>query len=203
MMRLKYAVLLGATIGLTACLKDPSSIPSVSPSISPSIVAKPAASPSPSPKPANPPLTVQKLKNAQYYILASEPTLLKDGQYEKQQQKFKLDDVVAYGDFTKDNIKDAVGSVTIDRDGRKFTYLVAVANDRGNPKNIASEFLGEGVKVQELSASPEKITVKMDKECCPKQEITRSYSLKDIKPAPSAPKEKQAGGTASPSTQKP
>ena len=182
-MKFKYAAALIVMLGLSGCPKEQASAPTASASAIVKPVEGQAAKPSPSPKPVDAPLTVQKLKNARYYILANEPTPLKDGKYEnKQKQTFKLGDLVLYGDINKDKIKDAVGTITIDRDARSFTYLVVVANDRGEPKNVASEFLGEGVKVKELEISSEKITVKMDKDCCPKQEITRSYNLKDIKP---------------------
>ena len=171
------ALVMAIGLGLNGCSKEQALTPS------PPASSQPVAQAKPSPKPVDSPLTVQKLKNARYYILANEPTLLKDGKFEnKQKQKFKLDDLVAYGDINQDKIKDAVGTITLDRDARSFTYLVAVANDRGEPKNVASEFLGEGVTVKELAAKDGKITLKMDKDCCPKQEITRSYNLKDIKP---------------------
>ena len=195
-MRLKHAaaLIIAIDLGLSSCAREQATVPSAAATpAQQTAAAKPSASPTASLKPGNlkpvdAPLTVQKLKNARYYILANEPTLLKNGIYEnKQKQKFKLDDLVAYGDINQDKIKDAVGTITIERDARSFTYLVAIANDRGEPKNIASEFLGEGVKVKELTATAEKITLKMDKDCCPKQEITRSYNLKDIKPVVTTP----------------
>lgn len=183
------ALMIAIDLGLSSCAQDQSSVPiAASPSATPKSDQTATAKPSASPKPVDAPLTVQKLKNARYYILANQPTPLKEGRYENQQkQTFRLNDLVAYGDLNKDKIKDAVGTITIDRDARSFTYLVALVNDRGEPKNIASEFLGEGVKVKELTANNGQITLKMDKDCCPNQEITRSYDLKDIKPVVTTP----------------
>lgn len=179
---------------------------STTPTTKPSSTASPTLkTPSPKPtsaKPKNskPPLTVQKLKNTEYYILSEGPITLKNGKFQdKQKRTFTLGDVVAYGDLNKDGIKDAVGSIDVGINGRTFTYLVGVVNERGNPKNVSAEFLGERVKVKTLSANAGKIDVKMDRyapgdpDCCPSQEISRGFSIKtEQKPSKTSTKDSKA-----------
>ncbi|NJP08717.1 MAG: hypothetical protein HC866_03905 [Leptolyngbyaceae cyanobacterium RU_5_1] len=155
--------------------------------------ASPSSSASPASKSSvqtNSPLTVEKLKNAEYYFLAKGPIKLVNGKYEDKQTKrtFTISDVVTYGDLNQDGVKDAATTlnVTIPNSG-SFAYLVALVNDAGSPKNISSEFLGPGVTVKTLLIKPDKmIEVVMDQyqpgdpDCCPSLKITRSYKLKDI-----------------------
>lgn len=143
-----------------------------------------SASPQPQKSAASkPPLTVQKLKNATYYILSEGPVTLKDGKYQdKQNRTFTLGDVVAYGDLNKDGIKDAIAPLTITINDRTFTYLVGLINEAGTPKNTVTEFLGEGVTVTSLAANAGKIDVKMDK-CCPNETISQGFSFNQIKAA--------------------
>lgn len=145
--------------------------------------SSPAASPKPQKPAAKPPLTVQKLKNATYYVLSDGPVTLKNGTYQdKQKRTFTLGDVVAYGDLNKDGIKDAVAPLTIAINDRTFTYLVGSINEAGTPKNVVTEFLGEGATVTSLSANAGKIDVTMDK-CCPSQTISQGFSFNQIKSA--------------------
>lgn len=172
-----------------------------SPSPSPAATASPAAAtkanaPAKTTPKGKPPLTVAKLKNAEYFILAEGPVTLKNGKFQdKQKRTFTLGEVVAYGDLNKDGIKDAVAPLTINIDGRDFTYLVGVLNENGNPKNTSSDFLGERVKVKTLSANAGNIEVKMDKyspgdpECCPSVTITRKYTYKPFKPTDTTKKD--------------
>ncbi|MBD2021681.1 hypothetical protein H6F43_15990 [Leptolyngbya sp. FACHB-36] len=149
-----------------------------------------AAARSPQPKSASrSPLTLQKLKNTEYYVVADSPAPLKNGKYQDKRRSFSLGDVVAYGDLNRDGIKDAVTTLDIAIGGRTFTYLASVLNQNGSPKNVSSEFLGERVKVKTLAANAGKITVKMDKyapgdaACCPSQEVSRGYTFKETKPS--------------------
>jgi len=222
----KLTLSLGLSLGfgLSSCssisLLDRSSAPS--PSVSPAVSASPAASPTTSPSPGSSPsatpstapsaqpnkpakstskipLTVQKLKNTEYYLLAEGPVKLTNGKFQdKKKRTFTLGDVVAYGDLNKDGIKDAVATLTVTIDGRNFTYLVGVLNEGGNPKNASAEFLGEKVKVKTLSVNAGKINVKMDKygpddpDCCPSQTITRTYVYTPFKQANADKKDKKA-----------
>jgi hypothetical protein len=178
--------------------------PSPSPSGSPSPVssASPATSPPPVAKTLTAPdLTVEKLKNAEYFFLAKGPVKLVNGKYEDPATKrvYTLGDVVTYGDLNKDGIKDAVAvvQVTIPDQG-DFVYLVSLINDNGNPRNISAEFLGPQMKVKTLTIKPDQlIEVQMDQYerggTDPIKEITQSFKLKDPaasaspSPSPSAP----------------
>lgn len=178
----------------------PSSPAPASPS--PGASASPAASPPPVAKTLTAPdLTVEKLKNAEYYFLAKGPIKLVNGKYEDPETKriFTMSDVVTYGDLNNDGIKDAVTAVqvTVPNQG-DFAYLVALVNDNGNPRNISAEFLGPQVKVKTLTIKPEQtIEVQMDQYRSggtePVAEISQSFKLKD--PA------SQASPTASPTAQ--
>jgi hypothetical protein len=138
---------------------------------------------------SRPPLTLEKLKNAEYYFLAKGPIRLTQGTYEDKETKrtYQLSDVVTYGDINKDGIKDAVTAltVTIPNQGN-FSYLVALANEAGSPQNISTEFIGSGIKVKSLKVNPDNsIEAVMDQyqagdpDCCPSLKITRTYKLKN------------------------
>ncbi|MBL1174367.1 hypothetical protein [Pantanalinema sp. GBBB05] len=185
---------LGLSLGLNGCNSTSSqSSPPVAPATSSS--AKPAASPVP-PTSSKPPLTVAKLKNAEYYILAKGPIKLTDGKYEDPESKrsFVMDEVVTYGDLNQDGIKDAATSikVTVPNSG-DFSYLVAVVNQAGNPKHISAEFLGPRVRVKTLEIKHDRtIAATMeqyqpnDPACCPSVKITSTYKLKDLPTATTA-----------------
>jgi hypothetical protein len=165
---------------------------------SPSPTAKPfnsAATPAPSqPSASRPPLTVEKLKNSEYYFLTKGPIKLVNGTYEDKETKrtFTLSDVVTYGDVNKDGIKDAVTAIQVSiPNSGNFSYLVVLVNEDGNPKNIAAEFLGPSVKVKQLTIKPDKMIEAVmdqyqagDAECCPSSKITRSYKVGNDKPSP-------------------
>lgn len=142
-----------------------------------------------------PPLTVEKLKNAEYFFLAKGPVKLVKGGYEDKDTKrsYTMSDVVAYGDINKDGIKDAVTTlkVTIPNQG-DFSYLVALVNDAGVPKNVSTEFMGPGIQVKTLKVNADNsIEAVMDQyqagdpECCPSLKITRTYKLKNQPSPPS------------------
>lgn len=155
-----------------------------------------ASSASPTPG-IRPPLTVEKLKNAEYYFLAKGPVKLVNGKYEDPSTKriYTMSEVVAYGDINKDGIKDAVTvlKVTIPNQG-DFSYLVALLNEGGNPKNISSEFMGPQIVTKSLKVnSDNSIEAVMDQfqagdpACCPSLKITRTYKLKpNPTPSPAA-----------------
>ncbi len=157
--------------------------------------SKPATTTIPKPVPpppsSNPPLTVEKLKNAEYFFLAKGPIKLVNGKYEDKstQRTISLDDVVAYGDLNKDGVKDAAASlrVTLPNSG-DVTYLVTVINEQGNPKNISSEFVGPQVRVKAIAVKPNAtIEAKIqqfrpgDPACCPSLELLRTYKIRDSK----------------------
>lgn len=144
----------------------------------------------PSPQ-LNPPLTVEKLKNAEYFFLAKGPIKLVNGKYidKSTQRTISLDDVVAYGDLNKDGVKDAAASlrVAIPNSG-DVTYLVTVVNEKGILRNISSEFVGPQVRVKEIAIKPAAtIEAKIqqfrpgDPACCPSLELIRTYKIRDSK----------------------
>lgn len=149
------------------------------------------------PKPSQPaassnlPLTVEKLKNSEYFFLAKGSIKLANGKYVDKgtQRTISLDDVVAYGDLNKDGVKDAVGSlrITIPNSG-DVTYLVTMINEQGNPKNISAEFVGPQVRVKAITIKPNAtIEAKIqqfrpgDPACCPSLELLRTYKIRDSK----------------------
>lgn len=155
--------------------------------------ATPTTLPKPSqpPPPSNSPLTVEKLKNAEYFFLAKGPIQLVNGKYtdKSTQRTISLDDVVAYGDLNKDGAKDAAASlrVTIPNSG-DVTYLVAVVDEQGIPKNISSEFMGPQVRVKAIAIKPNAtIEAKIqqfrpgDPACCPSLELFRTYKIRASK----------------------
>jgi hypothetical protein len=130
-------------------------------------------------------------------LLAKGPIRLTNGKYEDQETKriFTLNDVITYGDLNRDGKQDAIAaiSVTIPNTGN-FTYLVALINQDGNPKNIMAEFLGAGIKIKTLTIKPDTlIEVSMDQfqpgdpDCCPSLGLTRSYKLRETQPTPTSP----------------
>lgn len=151
--------------------------------------------PAPSPSPASstdasrPPLTTEKLKNTEYFFLAKGPIKLKNGEYkdEATQRTYTLSDVISYGDLNRDGIKDAVTAlkVVIPNTGT-FSYLVALVNEAGTPKNISSEFMGREIRVKTLKVNSDRSIEAVlqqyqpgDPECCPSVEIQRTYKLRD------------------------
>jgi hypothetical protein len=141
----------------------------------------------------NLPLTVEKLKNAEYFFLAKGPIKLVNGKYidKNTQRTIALDDVVAYGDLNKDGVKDAVASlrVAIPNSG-DVTYLVTAINEQGNPKNISAEFVGSQVRIKAIAIKPNAtIEAKIqqfrpgDPACCASLELLRTYKIRDPKAA--------------------
>lgn len=149
---------------------------------------------------ARPPLTVEKLKNTEYYFLAKGPIKLVNGTYEDKvtRRTYTLSEVVAYGDINKDGVKDAVTAlkVTIPETGN-FSYLVALVNEAGAPKNVSVEFMGPQVQVKTLKVKADNAIEAVmgqyqagDPECCPSIEITRTYKLRANQAANSTPAKK-------------
>lgn len=208
--KIRSALGIGLAFSLSSCASVPflggeqqPSAPSPSPtaSSSPAPTAQPATSvktATPTKPKGKPPLTVAKLKNTEYFILAEGPVKLTKGKFQdKKKRSFALGDPVTYGDLNRDGVKDAVAPLVITIDGRNFTYLVGVLNENGNPKNTSADFLGEGVKVKTLSANAGKITVKLDKygpndpACCPSETITRTYTYTPFNQTQAANKDKK------------
>ena len=139
-----------------------------------------------------PPLTVQKLKNAEYFFLAKGPVRLVNGKYEDKSTQRTIsfnEDGMVYGDLNKDGVKDAIASlkVTLPNSG-DVSYLVTVVNENGIPKNTSAEFLGPQVRVKTIAIKPDGAigaTIQQfrpgDPACCPSLELTRTYKLRNPK----------------------
>lgn len=180
----------------TAASATPAQTPSPDASRSPS----PAATPSPKAQAPNStiPLTVEKMKNAEYYLLAKGPIKLTNGQYVDSSNKrtFKLDDVWLYQDMDGDGIKDAIASVTVTIPNQgNHSYIAVSVNEQGQPKNILAEYLGAEIRVKQVTAKPDKkIEVRMeqylpgDPACCPSREFARTYGIKKDQPSPTPAK---------------
>ena len=138
-------------------------------------------------------LTIHELKNAEYRSKWSAQGKIKlsDGIYREQivpgsgsELVIKLSDKITFGDLNGDGLEDAAVILVSDPGGSGTFYdLAAVINSRGQAKEVASAFLGDRVKVEELSIRSGKIVVKMvthrstDPMCCPSLKVEQAYGL--------------------------
>ena len=139
------------------------------------------------------PLTLEQLKNAEY--LSEWPTggkaKLTDGTFFEPYEpgaasgvRLTLSEHVAFGDLHVDEIPDAAVVLYVSGGGSgTFRYLAAVVNEGGQPRHVASAFLGDRVKVESLAIQDGEIVVQMighgpdDPLCCPTQEVRRAFQL--------------------------
>ena len=142
---------------------------------------------------AKQPLTINVLKNAEYRSKWSAQGKIKlsDGIYREQivpgsgsELVIKLSDKITFGDLNGDGLEDAAVILVSDPGGSGTFYdLAAVIDSRGQAKHVASAFLGDRVKVEELSIRSGKIVVKMlthrstDPMCCPSLKVEQAYEL--------------------------
>ncbi len=135
-------------------------------------------------------LTKEILSNAEYHISDYGSFKLTNGFFRNQEQQVRIwgGKTITFGDLNNDGIKDAVTLLTINGGGSgMFEYLAAVINDKGNLKNVASEFLGDRVVVKNISISAGKIKVIMltqgpkDGFCCPRLKVAQTYILQGNK----------------------
>jgi len=142
-----------------------------------------------------PQLTLDVLKNLEYGVSVSEmaPVKLVDGRYEKNEpieERFYViaTDSVAFGDFDGDGTKDAAIIIVSGSGGSGiFEDLVLVRNDGGTPIVMKGAFLGDRVKVKDITIREGEILVDLiehgpgDAMCCPTQPATRRFELEDGK----------------------
>ena len=107
------------------------------------------------------PLTLEQLKNAEYQ--SEFPTggkaKLTDGSFFEPFEpgsasgvRLTLSEHVAFGDLHVDEIPDAAVVLYVSGGGSgTFRHLAAVANEGGQPRHVASAFLGDRVKVESLA----------------------------------------------------
>lgn len=137
-----------------------------------------------------PALTEDQLKSANYELQDLGLFRLSNGAYEKkygdgatQVNKAGLMNT-AFGKLDKDASSDAAAVLWWSGGGSgTFIYLVAVQNDKGQPKQVAATMLGDRVQIKALTIENNKIVVKMlsfgptDPRCCPSVEATETYQL--------------------------
>ena len=142
-------------------------------------------------------LTMNELKNAEYKSSFSVRRRVKltNGTYKEQivpnsatELIITLSDKVAYGDLNRDGKEDAAVILITDPGGSgTFRHLAVILNQKGSPNHVASQLLGDRVKIKSLSVRSGEIAVEMithgpnDPMCCPALEVTQNYLLQNDK----------------------
>jgi hypothetical protein len=142
---------------------------------------------------AKQPLTINELKSGEYRSewSANGKIKLHEGIYQEKiapdsaaELVIKLSDRIAFGDLNGDGAEDSAVILISDPGGSGTFYdLAAVINFNGKPQHTASVFLGDRVKVEEVSIRSGKIVVKMvthdrtDPMCCPSLKVEQEYAL--------------------------
>ena len=117
---------------------------------------------------------------------------LADGEYREKYDESSASELViglshfhAFGDLNGDGAEDAAVILYANPGGSgTFFYLAAVINQEGNPVNLASEFLGDRVKVKSVSVQDGDMVIDLmthgpdDALCCPTQPALWKYRLK-------------------------
>ncbi len=137
-------------------------------------------------------LTVEKLKNAEYPSAwaASGTARLKNGQYREiiiegaaSEIIITLSDKMAFGKLGGETEVAAVILNTETGGTGTFADLAVVVDRQGGPEVIASRFIGDRVRVDEISIENGKIVLHMlthgpdDPMCCPTLDVTQTYEL--------------------------
>ena len=138
-------------------------------------------------------LTINELEGGEYRSEWSDKGKIKlsDGMYKEKiapdsatELVIKLSDRIAFGDLNGDGAEDSAVILISDPGGSGTFYdLAAVIDSRGQAKHVASAFLGDRVKVEELSIRSGKIVVKMlthrstEPMCCPSLNVEQAYGL--------------------------
>jgi heat shock protein HslJ len=142
-------------------------------------------------------LTADDLKNGEYQTEFSSSGKIKlhNGLYKEKivpdsstELVVTLSDKMAFGDLNGDGEKDAAVILITNPGGSgTFRYLAAVINQNGSPNHVASQLLGDRIKVKSLSIRSGEITVEMithgpsDPLCCPTLEAIHDYQLQGNK----------------------
>jgi hypothetical protein len=148
----------------------------------------PTATPTPTPR-----LTRETLKNAAY---PNEwPTggvaQLVDGVYREKylpdsatEMIIRLSHLFVYGDLNADGAEDAAAVLVADPGGSgTFYYVVAVLNQNGTPKPVASQFLGDRVFIRSFEVENGNVVIELDISgpedavCCPTDSKRFTYRL--------------------------
>ena len=142
-------------------------------------------------------LTMEVLKNAEYQseFTANGRAKLTNGTYKEKilpdsatEVIIKLGDQNAIGDLNGDGAGDAAAILIYNSGGSgTFRHLAAVLNQKGAPKHVASELLGDRVKIKSVSIESGQIAVEMlthgpgDPMPSPSLSVTRTYRLQEGK----------------------
>ena len=138
-------------------------------------------------------LTLDALNNAEYLseFAASGKAQLNNGIYREKRTPesatelvITLLDVYAFGDLNGDGINDAAVVLVADPGGSgTFLHLAVVFEENEMPRHVATEFLGDRVKVKSVSIKAGEIAVEMikhdpnDPMCCPTLGVAQKYAL--------------------------
>lgn len=147
--------------------------------------------------PSSKPLTIESLRNAEYQseFAINGRVRLSNGIYRGKivpgsasELIVMLGEQIAFGDLNGDGLEDAVVVLITDPGGSGvFRHLGVVINEKGSPQHVASQRLGDRVKVKSLSVKSGEIIVQMmthgprDPMCCPTLQVTRNYILREDK----------------------
>ncbi len=142
-------------------------------------------------------LTIEGLKNAEYQSEFSVDgrVRLSNGTYRGKMLPDSateliviLSDQVALGDLNGDGADDAAVVLITDPGGSgTFHHLSVLINEDGSPKHVASQLLGDRIKVKSLFIRSEEIAVEMIKQgpndpmCCPTLQVAQHYVLQGSK----------------------
>jgi uncharacterized membrane protein/heat shock protein HslJ len=142
-------------------------------------------------------LTIEVLQNAKYQseFAIDGSVKLSNGTYRGKlvpdsasELIVMLSDHVAFGDLNGDGAEDAVVVLISDPGGSgRFRHLGVVINEKGSPQHVASQLLGDRVKVNSLSVRSGEVAVQMmthgpkDPMCCPTLKVTWNYVLQEGK----------------------
>ncbi len=134
------------------------------------------------------------LKNANYHAsLFEEPVKLDNGIYYYPNDRGVIDSAaftkldekhIGYGDLNGDGVPDAAAILMTDGGGSGlFVDLATVLNVKGLPVNVATESLGDRVRVKKVSIKNGLIIVNLlthdvnDGQCCPSLDSTWRYKM--------------------------
>jgi hypothetical protein len=139
-------------------------------------------------------LTVDALRNTEYIseLPARGKAQLTDGIYKEKvapdsasELVIRMSDKIAFGDLNVDGVEDAAVVLISDPGGSgTFYHLAAVVNQDGNPRHIATELLGDRIKIRSSSIKSAEIIIEMVKHgpdeprCCPSLVVKQAYKLR-------------------------
>lgn len=190
---LALALILMVSTALAAC--NPTAATAPTPTAAPKatavVVAPTATAPAATAKPVAKALTVDDLKNADYQLPDIGQFKLDNGSFSKEAAPGSASKLTvtflaqnAFGDLNGDGVDDAAVILAYSGGGSgTFIYLVAVANQNGQPKQLAAESLGDRVKIESVAVKSGQAVVDLvahgpsDPLCCPTQKQTRTYKV--------------------------